>query len=186
MRQWIYGALTALGVLIAGLALFIASGTYAISADTPHWPITRALLEWTRERAVARAAADIQVPDLSAESRRIQGARDYAAMCAQCHLAPGMDKSALRQGLNPMPPDLAKHQVDPARAFWIVKHGIKMTGMPAWGQTHDDESLWNIVAFLLVMPDTSAEQYRKWSGSNDAGAPSHGDSGGHGGASHRH
>ncbi len=46
----------------------------------------------------------------------------------------------------------------PAELFWILKHGIKMSGMPAWGD-HGDPALWNIVAFLEHLPDTDARQY---------------------------
>jgi mono/diheme cytochrome c family protein len=47
-----------------------------------------------------------------------------------------------------------------ANLFWIVKNGIKMTGMPAFGPTHDDKTIWNIVAFVNQLPNMTAEQYR--------------------------
>ncbi|HEY2426011.1 MAG TPA: cytochrome c, partial [Pseudolabrys sp.] len=47
----------------------------------------------------------------------------------------------------------------PARAFWAIKHGIKLTAMPAWGTTHDNTAIWNIVAFLQKLPDLTPEQY---------------------------
>jgi hypothetical protein len=45
-------------------------------------------------------------------------------------------------------------------AIWIIKHGVKTTGMPAWGITHDDELLWDVVAFLRKLPELTAEQYQ--------------------------
>ena len=51
-------------------------------------------------------------------------------------------------------------ELTPAEQFWVVKHGLKMTGMPAWGVTHDDELLWDVVAFLRKLPELSADQYR--------------------------
>jgi hypothetical protein len=41
-----------------------------------------------------------------------------------------------------------------------VKHGVKMTGMPAWGVTHDDKLLWDVVAFLRKLPELTADQYQ--------------------------
>ena len=61
-------------------------------------------------------------------------------MCVDCHLAPGMDSSEIRQGLLPKPPKLQEvvDEWKPAELFWIIKNGVKMTGMPAWGPTHSD------------------------------------------------
>ena len=99
--------------------------------------------------------------DLESEKRMLAGAGQYAKMCEGCHLAPGAADTPLRQGLYPKPPELAKHRMDPRTSFWIVKHGIKMTGMPAWGASHDDETLWSLVAFLQKLPELDAKQYRE-------------------------
>ena len=45
-------------------------------------------------------------------------------------------------------PTSTKTDFTPAEQFWIIKHGVKMTGMPAWGVTHDDEMLWDVVALV--------------------------------------
>jgi len=42
----------------------------------------------------------------------------------------------------------------------IIKRGIKMSGMPAWGPTHSEEELWALVAFLKLLPTMSTAQYR--------------------------
>src|SRR3546814_12958820 len=70
----------------------------------------------------------------------------YAAMCTQCHLKPGLKDSELRQGLYPLPPNLSQVRVDPKDAFWVIKHGIKMSEMPAWGMVpgHDDPTIWSM------------------------------------------
>ena len=82
-------------------------------------------------------------------------------MCTGCHLAPGMQDSELRAGLYPQPPNLSHDPVDPRAAFWIIKHGIKMSAMPAWGKTLDDAAIWDILSFIRKMPDMSADQYRQ-------------------------
>jgi mono/diheme cytochrome c family protein len=88
------------------------------------------------------------------------GARHYAEMCSDCHLAPGKSESEIRAGLYPQPPDLTRHlHASPAEAFWVIKHGIKMSGMPAWGKTHDDSSIWGLVAFLQKLPELTPAQY---------------------------
>jgi Cytochrome C oxidase, cbb3-type, subunit III len=71
-----------------------------------------------------------------------------------------MKRTEISQGLYPRAPEL-RHGTDltPAEQFWIVKHGVKMTGMPAWGITHDDELLWDVVAFVRKLPELTPEQY---------------------------
>jgi len=82
-------------------------------------------------------------------------------MCSLCHLAPGMKRTEISWGLYPRAPELRRgSNLTPAEEFWVVKHGLKMTGMPAWGVTHDDELLWDIVAFLRKLPELSADQYQ--------------------------
>jgi mono/diheme cytochrome c family protein len=90
------------------------------------------------------------------------GAADYDSMCAACHLAPGMKENDMRAGMNPKPPSFARRRRpgNAAEQFWIIKHGIKMTAMPAWGVSHSDADLWNIVAFFQTMPKTTPEGYK--------------------------
>jgi mono/diheme cytochrome c family protein len=72
-----------------------------------------------------------------------------------------MKRTEISRGLYPRAPELRRGSgLTPAKEFWVVKHGIKMTGMPAWGLTHDDEILWDVVAFLRKMPELTAEEYQ--------------------------
>src|SRR5690606_18831964 len=88
------------------------------------------------------------------------GAVNYNAMCAGCHLAPGVDDTEIRPGRYPIPPDLTTFaNQDPRRSFWIIKHGSKMSAMPAWGKTHTDEPIWSMVAFSQKLPGMTPEQY---------------------------
>lgn len=152
--------ITVLVLAVLGLGA-VYSGVIGVAADEPHAGVSRWLLSTIRERAIQSGAADIAVPDLDDPARIRAGAAHYEAMCAGCHLAPGMENTELRRGLNPRPPELAEHGIhDPAEAFWVVKHGIRMTGMPAWGVTHDDQALWAIVAFVNRLPELDAEAYR--------------------------
>jgi hypothetical protein len=81
-------------------------------------------------------------------------------MCTECHLAPGRLDSEIRPGLYPQPPNLSQVRIDPKDAFWVIKHGIKMSAMPAWGGSHDDATIWSMVAFLQKLPDLTPAQYQ--------------------------
>lgn len=148
-------------VAVVIAAIYIYAGWYNIGADIPHWRLTASVIETLRERSIERRAAEIKVPDLTDQQLILKGAGQYAAMCTQCHLAPGDNSSEIRPGLYPRPPDLSKVRIDPRVAFWVTKHGIKMSAMPAWGSGHDDATIWSIVAFVNKLPDLSPQAYRE-------------------------
>ena len=151
----------ALLVLVVAAVGGIYAGLYNIAADVPHTQPVYWLLETARERSVAVRARDIVVPtDLDDANRISTGAGLYAEMCSGCHLAPGMKRTEISRGIYPRAPELRrKTDLTPAEQFWIVKHGVKMTGMPAWGVTHQDELLWDVVAFVRKLPELTPEQY---------------------------
>lgn len=145
-----------------GAGAFVWSGQYNPGADSPHWKITSLVLQAARERSVEQRAETIAVPgNLDDPEVILKGAGQYAAMCTSCHLAPGMKDTELRPGLYPRPPNLSEGEVEPREAFWIIKHGLKMTAMPAWGLSHDDATIWSMVAFLQKLPGMTAAQYKE-------------------------
>lgn len=160
---------TAVLLVVAAIIalLWIYSGNYDIGADVPHQPWTEALIDFARDRSIATHAATIVVPsDLSDPARMRRGAGNYDAMCTECHLRPGLADSELRRGLYPQPPDLTIGDPDERAAtrtvsqFWVIKHGIKMTAMPAWSASGvDDESVWDLVAFIEELPTLDEASY---------------------------
>ena len=89
-------------------------------------------------------------------------------------------------GLYPAPPNLSQkegehgHEHDHAdseqsarRQFWIIKHGIKASGMPAWGPTHDDDRIWAMVAFLQKLPELNQEQYQILTARDESNTSAH-------------
>jgi mono/diheme cytochrome c family protein len=154
----------ALTAFAAGGALFIESGYYDIGADDHHTKPVLALIEQLRDRSIEVRSRTVDVRYVMDPARIAAGAQRYAALCAGCHLAPGVTKSDIRPGLYPHPPNLAQEELQPAqRAFWVVKHGIKMSAMPAWGKTLDDAAIWDIVAFVRKMPAMTPETYQELS-----------------------
>jgi len=151
------------GILVLGAAALIYFGLYNIAADAPHSAPVYALLDGLRDRSVAVRARGIAPPaDLASPKRIAAGAGLYGEMCASCHLGPGVERSELSQGLYPQAPELAKgSDLRPAEQFWVIKHGIKLTAMPAWGKTHADPLIWDMVAFVRRLPGMSADEYRR-------------------------
>ena len=165
-----------LAVAAGGGLGFAFSGLVDVAATSPHWAVTEWILSTAMERSVRRRANDIEPPALLDEDARVRaGALAYDDMCASCHGAPGAEPGVVGKGLNPAPPELATEleEWSPAELFWITKHGVRMTGMPAFGPTHADEELWEIVALLRQLPRMSPARYRVLAGSNAEGDAGH-------------
>ena len=149
-----------LAALAVGLGAIAYSGLYNIGADDHHWSVTFRLLQSVRDRSIRVRSETLKVPNLNDPKLVLQGAGQYAAMCTGCHLAPGVEHSEMVSGMYPQPPNLSKVRVDPRDAFWVIKHGIKMSAMPAWGGSHDDPTIWSMVAFLQILPRLTPRQYK--------------------------
>lgn len=159
-----------LGLGIAATVMY--SGIVDVAADEPHSDFVYWVLEETRENSIKKAAQNIEVPDLENPDLLLTGGSDYEFMCSSCHLAPGQKESDMSLGLYPAPPNLtiaAKSHIghehgdgaqNDRKNFWVIKHGIKASGMPAWGKTHDDERIWAMVAFIKRLPTLTPEQYQ--------------------------
>ena len=160
LPSWQFTGLLAVLLLLVSAA-FVYFGLYNIAADVPHTRPVYALLDSLRDRSIAAHARGIRPPmDLTSPRRIAAGAGLYGEMCASCHLGPGVERSELSQGLYPQAPELARgSEHSPAEQFWIIKHGVKLSAMPAWGKTHDDALIWNMVAFVRQLPRMTPAQY---------------------------
>lgn len=173
MKRFLMGVLVTLIIGGGAGAWAVYSGQVDVSADTPHSPLVFRVIETARDRAIDRRARDLSVPVNLADKERIRrGAGNYDAMCVSCHLSPGTENSEIRQGLYPTPPDLSRpvetSADKAARQFWVIKHGIKASGMPAWSKGGiEDEAIWDMVAFLQQMPTLTADQYSELVESSD-------------------
>jgi len=152
---------------IMGGLLFIYSGLYDVSAMKPDNPVVAWVLHKTFTESVAHRSQGLHAPsDLETPESVRSGARFFRDNCVICHGAPGVPPTDVSQGLLPSPPDLlsAARQNEPAEVFWIVKNGVKMTGMPAFGKTQSDEQIWAIAAFLDKSRGIAAQDFQKLSG----------------------
>ncbi len=174
-------------LVVGALAVvgFANSGLYDVSAASPHSGIVDWLLSTTSHASVERRAKGIMVRDLDDDAMALAGVNDFDAMCTGCHGAPGQEPDAMGQGLNPPAPDLAVSaaEMTSAELFWVTKHGIRMTGMPAWGVTHDDDAIWPVVALLTRLPDLDEAGYQSLLASAE-GQGHHADEASVGGHSH--
>jgi mono/diheme cytochrome c family protein len=155
--------LLAVLLLVAGCVAGVVWGGFVnMAATEPHSDFVEWFLVTSRDRSIDRRAADVEVPPLDDPRLLRRGAELYAAHCQLCHGAPGVEAQPLAQGLNPLPPDLhGGRPAEAARIYWILGHGIRMTGMPAYGPVLDPDDLWALTALVRRLPDLSAEDYAR-------------------------
>lgn len=150
------------GVLSAAAASVVFFGLYDVSATDQHlWPTYR-FMEIAMRNSVSRRADGITPPPLDDEALIRRGLSHYREHCVQCHGAPGIAPAPFALALTPLPANLAHagRVWTPAEIYWTVKHGIKMTGMPAWKYRMGEEDLWAIVAFVHRLPYLSPTEYQ--------------------------
>ncbi|MEW6704798.1 MAG: c-type cytochrome [Pseudomonadota bacterium] len=161
MKTVILSLLSAALLAFAAAAAFVWLGLYDISALTSHTRPVYWLLETTMRQSVRARAAGIEAPSLREPQRLALGAACYRQHCVQCHGGPGVAPGAPGQGLQPLPGSLvdAARRWRPEEVYWITRHGIKMSGMPAWELRLSDEQLWAVVAFVDRLAEMSPADY---------------------------
>jgi cytochrome c553 len=156
------GAAVLAGLALGGL-LVAWSGVYSVAASRGHWAIVERFLAFGMRNSVRTHAMLVQAPPLDSPDLVRLGAGHFHGGCAYCHGAPGMPVNPVAGQMLPPPPPLsdAVESWATRELFWIVKHGIKYTGMPAWVAQRRDDEVWAVVAFLRRLPRLTPQQYRE-------------------------
>ena len=159
--RFIAGFIAALIVLALAGLLYMYSGAYNVAASVPDPKFMDWILATTMQRSVAKHAQGTNAPAQLTEEQAREGARIYNETCIYCHGAPGKDPVDIGKGLNPEPPFLPDTiaRWNAAEVFWIIKNGVKMTGMAAFGASHKDDEIWKLVAFVQRLPKMTPQQY---------------------------
>jgi mono/diheme cytochrome c family protein len=151
-------------LVIAALGGFIfATGRFNVAATAPPDMIDK-VAPWALDKALERRSKDVTDPIAKDAGAIARGMTHYHENCLPCHGAPGIEPAEFHEGLNPSPPDIdapaLQHDTD-AELFWVIKNGIRMTGMPAFGANHKDDEIRDIVAFVRHAPQiTDAERQK--------------------------
>jgi mono/diheme cytochrome c family protein len=162
--------LTIIGALAVAAAIavpiFLFSGFLSVAANEPHFDIVGWSLEKIRTASVSRHATEKPAISLDDPAVVQAGAREFLKHgCVNCHGAPGATWAKFSEGMTPPPPDLAEvaKERSPQEIFWVVKHGLKFTGMPSFAaiEVKDDE-IWKIAAFVKKLPGVSEADFKAW------------------------
>ncbi|WP_182866851.1 c-type cytochrome [Rhodopirellula sp. JC639] len=155
--------LALLGLVVAVLGILaLVTGIVPVKASSGHWPITHWILDFASDRSIATHSVGIEVPSLNEPGMLTLGAGIYQSNCRWCHGRPGSSQPRAVSRMTPAPPFLpgVVDEWETEELFYIIKHGIKFTGMPAWPSGHRDEEIWPLVAFLQEVGNMNRQQYQ--------------------------
>lgn len=155
-------ALLLAALVVAGLGIPV-SGIIPIKASSGHWQITTWFLQFSKQRSVSTHAAALQAPPLSESWLVLKGAGHYETGCRACHGSPELHHPAIARHMLPPPPYIPEtiNRWSREELFYIIKHGLKFTGMPAWPALQRDDEVWAVVAFLEALPKLDAVEYHR-------------------------
>ncbi|MGZ8221312.1 MAG: c-type cytochrome, partial [Methylobacter sp.] len=161
----------AIGLFAGGIVLALAiaySGIFNIAASAGHPVLLEWLLTLGKERSVIVNSKPVDVPELNLTELVPLGAAHFQGGCATCHRTPGQKLNPVYAQMLPSPPDLKVHAPMWTRKqlFWMVRHGIQFTGMPAWSGDGRDDEVWAVVAFLEALPSMNTVDYLKYASGN--------------------
>jgi cytochrome c553 len=178
VRRWIVRIVVVLALTAIGASLVVVSGVIPIAASAGHWPITEWMLHLAMRRSVATHSLAIEARPLDDPALVLKGATHYHSVCGSCHGNPEHQRPVIAQAMLPPAVDLDEVvEWKTEELFYVVKHGVKFTGMPAWPAQQRDDEVWAVVAFLRRLPALDAEEYRRLAlgeAPADAGTPASG------------
>lgn len=163
LLRWLLRAAVVLALLAFAGGLLMLSGIAPITASSRHWQVTAWLLDFSKRRSVATHTLGKSTPQLAEPWLVLKGAGHYESACRPCHGAPDLRNPMVPAQMTPFPPTLGPRiaRWQPEELLYIVKHGIKFTGMPAWPSQVRDDEVEAMVAFLLELPKLDAGAYRR-------------------------
>jgi len=164
MTMRFFAAIGVLAIcLCAAAAVYLYGGFYSVAASEPHSGFIAWSLEHIRDASVARHVDAGLTGSLDDPALIKKGAHEFVEEgCVDCHGGPGVEPEKFATGMRPEPPELAEHahHLDAAETVWIIRHGIKMTGMPAFGGHTDADEQRALVAFVLHIKSVPPAEFR--------------------------
>jgi mono/diheme cytochrome c family protein len=156
--KFIAGVVVGILLIVGAGAFMVYGGRTSIAATTPPDMVDK-FAPVARDRAIVRSAPALSIP--ADPARAARGMEHYGENCLPCHGAPGVKAMEMAEGMNPKPPDLDGPHTQgfsDGQLFWIVKNGIRASGMPAFGVNHQDPEIQDIVAFVRHLPSLTAAE----------------------------
>ena len=173
VRKVLLGAVLTLVILLLSTVAVMRLGLMPANADGTHSSLEAKIMPLVLHASIVRHASGDTNPILDSEENLKAGVSTYKAMCARCHSTPGGNPSVYGQSFYPPAPQLmggVSNYTD-SQLFWLIKHGIRNTGMPAWGAMLSDDEIWQIVSLLKHSRDLPPSVEAEWQRPKNRASP---------------
>ncbi|HLG18837.1 MAG TPA: cytochrome c [Bdellovibrionota bacterium] len=150
-------------MVLGGSAAFVHIVVYGFSAKDQPTKIEKFMARQFRRWAVPRAAREMKNPVPATPEVVKSGMAHFADHCASCHANDGGGGTEMGRNMYPKAPDMRKsptQSLSDGELFYTIKNGIRLTGMPAWGDDtpESDVQSWHLVHFIRHLPNLSQEE----------------------------
>jgi thiosulfate dehydrogenase len=165
MGKFVLGFVAAIATLIAAGYFFVASGALPAGQDSKPSGLEKWAAKRSLQATMRREAKGLKSPLQPTDDNLTAGIALYRAHCQVCHGGPEGGVSSIAKGLSPNAPQLAKDGVedDPeGETYWKVTHGIRFTGMPAFGGTLSGQEIWQIALLAKHMNSLPPRAHSAW------------------------
>ena len=164
MKKFIAGIIVTLLAISVGAIATTHLGLYPIGADNPPGALERVLASRALDVYAEKHKPQGNNPTAITPANLTEGAKEYEEHCALCHGGAKAKISRMRDNFSPPAPQLIDRipHDDDAWLFWVTKHGVRMTGMPAWTGILSDEEMWKVVAFIKHSDKLPPETRAAW------------------------
>lgn len=153
MRSFFLGIIFALVVAAAGVSYYVMKGFVNTRADQPPSALESKIAMSAMDASADRNAPDQKNPVAATEENLVAGAKLYNDNCAGCHGVPSNSNTQFGGAFYPPVPQFFKDAPDMPdnENFYVIRHGVRWTGMPAWNKTLSDQQIWQITTFLATI-----------------------------------
>jgi mono/diheme cytochrome c family protein len=174
MRKFLLGFLSAFVLVVLIGFSYVRLGFLDPRADIPINGLEERIAMPAVDASVDRRAPNIKNPVNSNDASLLAGMKIYQTNCASCHGDVDHSHAMLADSLYPRAPQFVEDAPDMPeyQNFYIIQHGIRLTGMPAWKQSLSDQQMWQVTTFLSHMdklPPSVSDQWKAAAGPSAEG-----------------
>src|SRR5438067_4205466 len=164
MGKFIGGIVFTLLVIAIGGYIVLKFGMVNIGADQTPSPMERRVAGTALDAYLDKHAEDLKNPIEASDANLLEGMHLYHDNCEGCHGGPKETDAKFGGAFNPHVPQFMKRAPDMPdnQNFYVTKHGVRLTGMPAWGKLFSDDQLWKVTTFLSHMDKLPPAVDQEW------------------------
>ena len=158
------GCVITLSLIAVGAYAFVDLGLFNFRADQTPSKFEQKYAMQALDASTKRHAPDTKNPIVATDANLLEALKLYKANCAGCHGDPADPKPLFGSSFYPPVPRFMEDAPDMPENenFYIIKHGIRFTGMPGWGNIFSDDQIWTLAAFLSQMGSLPPSVDQEW------------------------